>query len=294
MPYFGKWPAWFDLFLLSCKWNASIDWLFLTDCPEPALRMPNVRYRQIEFSDYCKLVSSRLGIDFKPRTPYKLCDVKPCYGYIHSDAIEGYDFFGFGDVDVIYGDLRKFLDERVLSHQLISTHRGRISGHFCLLKNNEKMRNAFRRIVGWQGLLETPEHLGIDESNFTKVFLRLRHRLYPTLVRELPGVFDGFQRNNHWEEQYSTILSPLPWIDGSAQHPEEWLWKDGHLTNTRDGDREFMYLHFMNWKSARWLPKELRRSGGRAAWEDNEKVSYVGHRDVPNGFRISRQGFHPL
>ena len=35
--------------------------------------------------------------------------------------------------------------------------------------------------------------------------------------------------------------------------PGRWFWRDGRLMNERYQEREFLYLHFMNWKSDRWL-----------------------------------------
>jgi len=289
IPYFGKWPEWFELFLVSCKWNESIDWLFYTDCPEPEYSLPNVRYIHTSFTDYCALVSSKLGIDFKPTNAYKLCDVKPFYGFIHEQDIAAYDYFGFGDVDVIYGNLRHFLTDHVLTHNLISTHANRISGHFCLLKNIDSMRNAFRRMDTWESFLENSEHQGIDESKFTKVFLK--HRKHPEMLVKLSGLFDPYQSNNYWKEQYSTILSPKPWHDGKLDHPEAWQWRSGRLVNDCDGDREFMYLHFMNWKSSRWLSRDRLRGNGEAAWEELDKVVYVEPATAENGFNIDRVGF---
>ncbi len=33
-------------------------------------------------------------MDFKPSSPYKLCDLKPALGFIHADRIQGFDFLG--------------------------------------------------------------------------------------------------------------------------------------------------------------------------------------------------------
>jgi hypothetical protein len=67
-----------------------------------------------------------------------------------------------------------------------------------------------------------------------------------------------------------------------------WLWRDGHLTNTRDGDREFIYLHFMNFVSARWTA-----TGERAAWHGLSPLVHFDARAFTTGaFRIDRDGFH--
>lgn len=106
IPYFGRWPFWMPFFLRTCKRNADIDWLFFSDCGVPDDLPNNVRIIPISFADYCQLVSERLGISFKPDNPYKLCDIKPALGHIHADHLDGFDFWGFSDIDLIYGDLR--------------------------------------------------------------------------------------------------------------------------------------------------------------------------------------------
>ncbi|MBU1052258.1 MAG: hypothetical protein KKC46_00325 [Proteobacteria bacterium] len=292
IPYFGIWPEWFEFFLESCRCNPSVDWLFFTDCDEIKSSCPNVRFERISFNDYCRRASICLKINFSPRSPYKLCDIKPAYGFIHEKDIKDYDYFGYGDIDVIYGNIRNFINDDVLSHNMISTHYNRVSGHFALLKNTDDMRYAFGRIKNWQALFENPNHLSIDESKFTKVFLR--HRKHPMLLRKAYGIFNRFQRNNYWQEQFSTILSPQPWHDGNLEHPQEWYWHNGRLTNNYDGDREFMYLHFMNWKSSAWLPKEMRKRQERAAWEGLGSIVHMDKKEISHGFRINRTGFHPL
>lgn len=50
----------------------------------------------------------------------------------------------------------------------------------------------------------------------------------------------------------------IDWHDGSRDFPTRWYWKDGHLTNDRDGDRSFPYFHFVCWKRNEWsdLPEQ--------------------------------------
>lgn len=289
IPYFGRWPDWFPLFLESCRTNPSIHWRFYTDCPLPADPPPNVHFEVMEFRAYCERVKGRLGIDFVPAGAYKVCDLRPAFGVIHAEDIAGYDYYGYGDIDVIYGDLRRFYDDRVLSHLCISSHRDRCSGHFTLLRNQPLVHSAFRRIPDWRELMEDPEYRALDESKFAKVFLR--HRKHPQWLQRLYRFVDPLQGRSHFVEQHSTILAPKPWWDGSMDHPQVWYWRQGRLTNERDGDREFPYLHFMNWKSSQWLPES---QGERAAWEGLERLNWVEPGCEGAGFRIDRTGFHPL
>ncbi|MCC5796453.1 MAG: hypothetical protein JJU48_03910 [Methylophaga sp.] len=290
IPYFGKWPEWFELYILSCKYNPDIDWLFFTDCPAPKNAPANVKFVKISFSDYKAMVSERLKINFSAENPFKLCDVRPAFGFIHELDTSSYDFYAYGDIDIVYGDIRKFITDETLSKfDVIGTHQRRLSGHFSLFRNTRQNREAFLKIPNWQHLMEFPEHIGIDESKFSKIFVR--HKNHPMWLRKLWALTSPYQRRVLYKEQYSTILSPIPWCDGNLEHPINWYWKDGHLTNDRD-DREFMYLHFMNWKSGRWLPKNLRSEG--AAWLKLDRLVSVDAVDAErSGFQISPAGFTP-
>ena len=75
IPYFGQWPEWINLFMLSCQYNSDIDWLFFTDCDEPEIKTHNTSFIHIAFNDYKKLVSEKLNINFSQSDPYKLCDL---------------------------------------------------------------------------------------------------------------------------------------------------------------------------------------------------------------------------
>ncbi len=287
VPYFGQWPEWINLYMQSCQYNPDINWLFFTDCGQPGIVPDNVKIINTSFDDYKRLISTKLNIDASKVTPYKLCDFRPAYGYIHSNHLSAYDFFGFGDIDVIYGNLRKFLSNEILNkYQLFSTHKTRISGHFSIFKNNETMRKAFLNIPSWKSLFENPEHLSLDESKFTKVFMP--HRKHPDWLKTVYGWFNPLWRNNYFHEQYSTILSPIPWFNGNREHPQNWKWKQGHLTNSDDGEKEFMYLHFMNWKSATWLHNEI---GSKAAWEDLTELVHFDSSQEIDHWSITPKGF---
>ncbi|MDE1461926.1 DUF6625 family protein [Spartinivicinus poritis] len=289
IPYFGQWPEWIDLYIESCKYNPTIDWIFFSDCGPPQNKADNITIHHMSFNDYKQYISKKLEINFSCCQPYKLCDLKPSYGYIHENILTNYDYYGFGDIDVIYGDIRKFYTEKVLTHNCISTHWDRISGHLALFKNTALNRNAFKKIKNWQQLMENESHFGIDESKLSKIYLR--HKKYPDWLRKAYGFFSPYQKNCYFKEQYSTILSDSPWINGSSEHPELWFWKKGKLTNNKDTDREFLYLHFMNWKSSKWLPE---RYGNKAAWEKLNSINNVPFSQINNGWSISPQGFLPL
>jgi hypothetical protein len=277
IPYFGQWPEWINLFVETCKWNPDIHWRFYTDCGQPENKATNIHYSHLGFDDYKAIVRQRLRIDFDPSDPYKLCDLKPSFGTIHERDIEGYDFFGFGDIDVIYGRIRDFYNEKVLDgYDVISTHANMMSGHLAFLRNTKKLRQIHEHISDYKKILENPDHTGIDEMVFANVIRKMSSgRLL-------------------FVERYSTVLSPLKrWHDGTMNYPHRWYWIKGHLTNERDGEREFLYLHFMRWRSLRYMLEP--KIEGEGAWlQLNRLVNIDWQLASSSGFCISREGFLPI
>lgn len=251
IPYFGKWPFWFPFFLESCRENPDINWILYSDCATPNDTPTNVQVVNVGYTEYCEKVSNTLGIDFRPTSPYKLCDLKPALGYIHQDDLKDFDFWAFGDIDLVYGDLRQyFTDDRLSHHDIFSTHRRRISGHFCLLRNTRFMRTAFMHIEGWKQMLGSPQHQWFDESAFSHLFIR--HKNWPPLLSRVAKPFSRWTRCIENIEAFSTPNARIPWIDGSHDFPEEWRWNHGKLTNSKDGERQFPYFHFVVWKKEAW------------------------------------------
>ncbi|WP_278413430.1 DUF6625 family protein [Stutzerimonas kunmingensis] len=281
IPYFGRWPFWMSFFLKSCRFNPDIQWLFFTDCGVPPDAPDNVRFRSLSFAEYCSVVSARLNIEFQPNSPYKLCDLKPALGYVHADELDGFDFWGFSDIDLIYGDLRSyFTDERIRRFDLLSTHERRVSGHFCLLRNSSRMREAFMQVPGWRSKLSASEHVGYDEIAFSRLFIR--HKNWPAPLRRLFDICNPWRRHSEFVEAFSTPNGRLAWHDGSFNFPQRWIWQCGQLSNDRDGSRQYPYFHFIAWKYDAWPAHdedELQCSATLPA-QDTWSITSQGFREV--------------
>jgi hypothetical protein len=131
------------LFLQSCEKNVDIDFLIFTDNNIKSTSN-NIKIINTDFI----LLKQRIGClyDFPIAlsTPYKLCDYKPAYGEIFKEELTGYNFWGHCDIDMIFGDLRKFITEQVLdSHEKIYQ-----LGHLCLYKNTEENNGRYRKGSG--------------------------------------------------------------------------------------------------------------------------------------------------
>jgi hypothetical protein len=291
--YFGKWPPWFSIFLESCRANPTIQWIIHTDCQSSEYQVENVTFCTIKWEDYVAFASKKLSIDFRPSGVYKVNDLKPTFGYLYEDKIIDFDFYGYGDIDVIYGNLRKFFTDDVLTNNVISSHSWCVSGHFALFKNKEVFRHAFRKVKNWKQFLENSKPQRFDEDIFSSAFrypkrlpywLRIPYDLIWRKSRPL-------RRKQYFQEQFSTPLTPSRWRDGSFHHPNAWFWKNGSLTNNKDGAVEFLYLHFMNYTSGRYMNPMY---GDKPIWEGIDTLIHFDPQNISRGVRIDDHGFHLL
>lgn len=278
IPYFGKWPFWMPLFVKSCQFNPDVNWLLIGDCGRPERMPENMTYQFISFEDYCNRVSQTLGLDFHPDQPYKLCDLKPALGYVHEEEIRGYDFWGFGDLDLVYGDLKGyFTEEKLARYDFIATHERRVSGHLCIMRNNEKYRNLFWKIPTFRERIQDKAHHALDEGGFSRLFLKRKN--FPRPLFRMAGMLNPLRRSAEFKEAFSTPNGKVPWVDGSYNFPEVWIWDHGKLTNSRMLGREFPYFHFLSWKSE--FKKDPDTTGG----------AYIMKLAEAGRWKMSKEGF---
>lgn len=291
--YFGSWPEWFPIFLESCRHNPTINWLFHTDCPCDLYNVENVKFRYISKEDYIRQVSDKLRIRFTPGNDYKFNDLKPMLGILHEDEIQGYDFFGYGDIDLIYGDIRKFYTDKVLKNNVISTHIWCVSGHLALIRNKKWLRNAFRKYKQWKKIMEEPHAQRFDEDMFSRIFKypETSNRIGFFLYDLANPLSIKYRKKLYFKEQYTTPLTSLKWRNARKYHPTVWFWKDGRITDALHNGQEYIYLHFMNYKVARYMDPVY---GTEAFWSRLPVVVHVKPEDLYKGVRIDRYGFHVI
>lgn len=101
--YFGQLPKWFDMWRYTAHINQHIDFHVMqndrNDCVED-----NIFYHKMspdDFNTASLLKAERMAV----KSPYKLCDFRPLFAEIFPDLIEDYGYWGWGDLDVIYGDV---------------------------------------------------------------------------------------------------------------------------------------------------------------------------------------------
>lgn len=295
--YFGKWPEWINLYIETLKRNSTIDFHIFTDCDTSGLLASNIFFHKYSFEEYVGHVSKKLGIDFKPSNGIKICDLRPFIGYVHQDIFSKYDFYGWADSDLLFGDIRTFVTDDILEkYHIFSTHEIRIAGHFSIFKNTSRNRMMCKKIYNWKEALLSDKFIGIDEHGITNaykmtIFDKFNEKFKLSIDNFVTRFFSHKKlKRMYMKEQYTTPFTSIAWIDGSldSMQPDVWFYKDGNITNIRDGKRTFIYLHFMNFKSSLW-----RHDKTKAPWEGKEKVCFASISDMKNGIKICNEGILP-
>ena len=105
-PYFGKLPVQYKMWRASALYNKTIDFMFFTDADvEPA---GNIIVHKMKFEEFRQIIQAVFDFPIVLDRPYKLCEYKQAYGYALQKYIPKYDYWGFGDLDLVYGDIRCF------------------------------------------------------------------------------------------------------------------------------------------------------------------------------------------
>ncbi len=225
LTYFGDWPNWFPAFLLSCHKNDKIDWLIFTDCRIPEATFSNIKFIHFSLAQLNALASRKLGFSINKQR-YSQVDLHPAAGLIFEDYLAGYDFWGHCDIDVIWGDIRTFINDSIVDqYEIISSRKKRLAGHFTLWKNTSRINTHFRAVPNYQAALAVPHYSKFDEKAMSRF-------LSETTQAEGIRIF--------WQK---SIVVDWPELEA---RPKGWYWRNGKIY---DGDHhERFYVHFMTWK----------------------------------------------
>lgn len=130
-PYFGELPEWYD------KYQSPEGYDFLLDQ---------------DLEGFRKRVKDVLGIDCPIEWgSTKVSDYRCALGLLYAKELEGYDYWGTVDLDMVFGDTKKwFPDEMVSQFDVVSNHDTYVSGPFTLYKNSDEVNNLFKSYHGWQ------------------------------------------------------------------------------------------------------------------------------------------------
>lgn len=141
IPYFGHFNNYFEIWLNSCAHNPTVNWLIFTDCKDEYDYPENVKVVYTTFADIRARFQSFYDFPISLEKPFKFCDFRPAFGEIFYDYIKDYDFWGYCDTDLIWGDIRRFITEDLLAdYRKIGFY-----GHCTLFRNDAVTNSIYKK-----------------------------------------------------------------------------------------------------------------------------------------------------
>lgn len=164
-PYFGKFPNWFSFWLDSCRLNTTVDFLIATD-QTITCSSENIYVWQTTLEEIKGRIETYTKMSVWLEHPYKLCDFRPLFKEIFKEYTSKYDFWGYCDSDLIFGDIRSFLTEDILNrYDFILGW-----GHFHIQRVQDpkyeevwKSARGLWRNVHWKEVFQSDKNEWFDE-----------------------------------------------------------------------------------------------------------------------------------
>lgn len=165
--YFGDMPKFMNLFLDSAKNNPDFDFYFFSDWCSLPIEADNINHQRLTFKVFNELAFRKKIIKNKINNAYKLCDLKPAWLDILSGLInfEQYEYLGYLDIDLILGNLNKFISlDKIKPYDIWTISPDFISGVLTLFKNRPELITLYKKSPSWEIIFNSPQHFAFDEK----------------------------------------------------------------------------------------------------------------------------------
>ena len=279
-PYFGKLPEnHMSLWLQSCEKNQSINWIIFTDDKTRYNYPKNVLVNYVSLNELKNSIQKKFDFPISLDNGYKLCDYKPTYGYIFSEYIKGYDFWGYCDMsDCIFGDIRHFITDKILD----KFDKIGFLGHLTLYRNTVEINKRFmlgtKSNITYRDILSSSENMAFDELNSYSInsiykengipFYRMDDCYY-----DISPLTYAFRQSIYDENYEHKFLKKIPTI---------FKWENGKLFEcyvykNKLMEKELLYVHFQKRK----MQKEFK---------EVENVYYI----IPNKFIANNKDLYNI
>lgn len=261
--YFGKLPNYFCMWVKSVAYNSSIDFLLVTD--QTVKNTPsNLKIFKMTLDEFSDRASEKIGLPIKVKEAYKCCDFKVAYGTIFADYLDGYDFWGHCDLDLMWGDIRHFATDELLKNY----DRFLVLGHLSLYRNNLDVNERYRLS-------------GSNKGNYDKIFLSDKHYAFD----ELEGIYRIYQKYGFSQYEghiiadisttYKRFRCNKDYINYNYQ---VFYWENGkvfraYYINSEIKVEEFMYIH--------WQKRKYKHIDEKVCLRDSIYITRFGffHKD---------------
>lgn len=162
LPYYGKLPWYFSYYLRSLE-GIAMDVLFVSDL-EVEAHPDNFKPVRMSFDELNALVCAKVTGAVPLKNTRKLCDYKPMYGHIFEEHLKGYEYWAFGDCDLVYGKaINGFLRDVVPSYDVLSLRKHWLSGSLTIIRNLPRFNSLYAKAATLRDVFNFDECVCFDE-----------------------------------------------------------------------------------------------------------------------------------
>jgi SAM-dependent methyltransferase len=148
--WFGEIPEYFKYHYETCVANKNVDFLFITDQKIELETEDNYIIINIDLQFLKDRLKDKIGIDYNFSNNRNICQFKSALGDIFQEELKNYLYWGFHDIDTLFGDFNKFIltllndDYDIISFAAKNYH-DRLSGPLALIKNNDTNNKLYKK-----------------------------------------------------------------------------------------------------------------------------------------------------
>lgn len=244
--YFGKLPNYLPLWLKSCQENQTIDFLLVTD-QVPTVALPsNVHLLPYTLDKMRQRITEMVGFEVALARPYKCCDYRPLYGLLFAEQLQGYDYWGHCDMDMMFGDIRAFADK----YQLEKYDKFLPLGHLSLYRNTAEVNGRYQldgahyadKAIDYKIVFSNEKSFIFDE--IPGMFSIYKKHHFPVFTKrifvDIASIFVRYRMIDVYEGDPTTVINYKQQI---------FYWENGkiwraYLKNGKIFNEEYIYIHF--------------------------------------------------
>jgi hypothetical protein len=228
--YLGQIPE--DFFKFTKKtihFNEDFDWFIFSDNFKELTKEKNIYFVPTNIDTINSLLTEKINKTIKLPNVNKLVDTKPAWADIFYEYIKNYDWWGWTDLDIIYGNLNKFITDEVLNEfdcvsVLNSTIHSKpaLCGPFTLF--SMKHKELYKEIENIDHLINELDVCNRGYANFVDELY-----MYDEIIKNNLKIYKSYKLNNHdiGLIRYGKRKTPARWINGTIELDtyKEDYWK---------------------------------------------------------------------
>jgi hypothetical protein len=238
-PYSGPLPLWTPLFLRSVELNPNLH-VFLLCTRKPGRLPANVTLVPLSLSEIESRVRKHIDAALSVEHAYKLCALRPFYALLFPELVEGYDYWGYCDIDLVFGNLSEVLtSDRLAQVDVFFADAQMVVGHFALYRNHPEINALAKRIPNYIKRIAVTGHEALDEYGMAEV-VASNPEIRWSMARTLRESQLTLTAHGQMMGRTSGVLGD--------QHKGYWRGGRSYIESRKHGPQEVLYLHFMGLK----------------------------------------------